>query len=291
MSKRILLADDSVTIQKVVELTFLDEDFEVVSVSNGTQALARLEEGEPDLVIADVHMPGAGGLEVCRESKSRRPWIPVLLLVGTFEPFDPSEATAAGADAYLKKPFDSQELLRQARELIAAGEAPVPVPVSEPEELLPEAPAASEPSFSWGSSLGDEPASTEVRPPDDLAPAGESGAFASPLTGLAFRDLTPPAAPEEPFAPPAAAEAPRAFGQPAAPRFEEEPEAPAAVPTYAPADAVPAGLSEEDLDRLARRVVELLTPQIVREVAWEVVPDLAEVAVRARLRELEAELE
>lgn len=215
MSKRILLADDSVTIQKVVELTFLDEDFEVVSVSNGTQALARLEEGEPDLVIADVHMPGAGGLEVCRESKSRRPWIPVLLLVGTFEPFDPSEATAAGADAYLKKPFDSQELLRQARELIAAGEAPVPVPVSEPEELLPEAPAASEPSFSWGSSLGDEPASTEVRPPDDLAPAGESGAFASPLTGLAFRDLTPPAAPEEPFAPPAAAEAPRAFGQPA----------------------------------------------------------------------------
>ena len=97
MSKRILLADDSVTIQKVVELTFLDEDFEVVAVSNGSQALGRLEESEPDLVIADVHMPGAGGLEVCRESKQRRPWVPVLLLVGTFEPFDPAEATAAAS--------------------------------------------------------------------------------------------------------------------------------------------------------------------------------------------------
>ncbi|HSM50832.1 MAG TPA: response regulator [Thermoanaerobaculia bacterium] len=292
MSKRILLADDSVTIQKVVELTFLDEDFEVVAVSNGTQALARLEEGEPDLVIADVHMPGAGGLEVCRESKRLRPWIPVLLLVGTFEPFDPEEATAAGADAYLKKPFDSQELLRQAHELIAAGEAPVPV--AEPEGLLRAVPAEPEPSFAWGSTLDDEPASTEVRPPDDLVPEAAPGAFTSPLSGLAFRDL----APEEPAGqlvaelPPA----PPVYEPPAPLRIEAEPEAPAFDPVFAPAapaaaSATPAGLSEEDLDRLARRVVELLTPQIVREVAWEVVPDLAEVAVRARLRELEAELE
>jgi CheY-like chemotaxis protein len=296
MSKRILLADDSVTIQKVVELTFLDEDFEVVAVSNGSQALARLEEGEPDLVIADVHMPGAGGLEVCRESKRLRPWIPVLLLVGTFEPFDPEEATAAGADAYLKKPFDSQELLRQAHELIAAGEAPVPV--AEPEEFLRAVPSEPEPSFAWGATLDDEPASTEVRPPDDLVPEAAPGAFTSPLSGLAFRDLTPSAAPEEPAGqlvadvPPA----PPAYEPPAPLRIEAEPEVPAFDPAFgaaapAAAFAVPAGLSEEDLDRLARRVVELLTPQIVREVAWEVVPDLAEVAVRARLRELEAELE
>jgi len=298
MSKRILLADDSVTIQKVVELTFLDEDFEVVAVSNGTQALARLEEGEPDLVIADVHMPGAGGLEVCRESKRLRPWIPVLLLVGTFEPFDPAEATAAGADAYLKKPFDSQELLRQAHELIAAGEAPVPV--AEPEELLRPVAAEPEPSFTWGSTLDDEPASTEVRPPDDLAADAAPGAFTSPLSGLAFRDLAPSAAPEEPAdrlvteAQPAyELQAPTPAHEPPAPlRFEAEPEVPAFAPAAsAGALSAPAGLSEEDLDRLARRVVELLTPQIVREVAWEVVPDLAEVAVRARLRELEAELE
>ena len=56
MSKRILLADDSVTIQKVVELTFMDEDYEVVAVSNGDDAVQRLGELQPDLVIADVHM-------------------------------------------------------------------------------------------------------------------------------------------------------------------------------------------------------------------------------------------
>src|SRR4051812_11841988 len=113
MGKRILLADDSVTIQKVVELTFMDEDFEVVAVSNGDEAVARLAEVQPDVVIADIHMPGANGYEVCRQVKQWRPGTPVLLLVGTFEPFQDEEARRAGADGHLKKPFDSQELLRR----------------------------------------------------------------------------------------------------------------------------------------------------------------------------------
>ncbi len=291
MSKRILLADDSVTIQKVVELTFLDEDFEVVAVSNGSQALGRLEESEPDLVIADVHMPGAGGLEVCRESKQRRPWVPVLLLVGTFEPFDPAEATAAGADGYLKKPFDSQELLRLAHELIAAGEVPVPAP--EPAEEPAVEAFDERPAFSWSSALDDTPAATEVQPPADmLSGDGLESGIATPLSGLGFQDLTPPPPPpsffaDEPEAPVPVPEPPPA---PFLTETAPEPEARRGVPEPAP-PSVPASLSEEDLERLARRVVELLGPQVVREVAWEVVPDLAEVAVRARLRELEAELE
>src|ERR1044072_1963250 len=120
MGKRILLADDSVTIQKVVELTFMDEDFEVVAVSNGDEAVSRLGDVAPDLVIADVHMPGANGYEVCRRVKGWRPRTPVLLLGGTFEAFDQNEAQRAGADSFLKKPFDSQELLQRAHDLIAA---------------------------------------------------------------------------------------------------------------------------------------------------------------------------
>src|SRR5688572_16810327 len=123
MGKRILLADDSVTIQKVVELTFLDEDYEVVAVSNGDDALARLGEVRPDVVIADVHMPGANGYEVCQGVKAWRSGTPVVLLVGTFEPFDESRARAAGANYYLKKPFDSQELLQQVEGLLAASAA------------------------------------------------------------------------------------------------------------------------------------------------------------------------
>src|SRR5258706_13998112 len=129
MKRRILLADDSVTIQKVIELTFMDEDFEVRAVSNGDEALALLPEVKPDFVIADVHMPGANGYEVCRKSKQLRPSVPVLLLVGTFEPFDENEARAAGADSFLKKPFDSQELLQRVQELMApVGQPPAPAP-------------------------------------------------------------------------------------------------------------------------------------------------------------------
>ena len=72
MSRTILLADDSVTIQKVVELTFLDEGYAVVAVGNGSDAAARLDEVRPDLVIADVHMPGLNGYDLCRRAKSWR---------------------------------------------------------------------------------------------------------------------------------------------------------------------------------------------------------------------------
>ena len=118
MSKKILLADDSVTIQKVVELTFMDEGVTVVAVGNGSDAIARLAEVDPDVVIADVHMPGANGYEVSRRVKDLHPNLPVLLLVGTFEPFSKEEFAASGADSSMKKPFDSQELLREVTQML-----------------------------------------------------------------------------------------------------------------------------------------------------------------------------
>ena len=98
----------------------MDEDYEVRAVSNGDEAVALLSSLNPDFVIADVHMPGANGYEVCRRAKQSRPDRPVLLLVGTFEPFDEGQARAAGADSHLKKPFDSQELLQRVEELLAS---------------------------------------------------------------------------------------------------------------------------------------------------------------------------
>src|SRR4051794_41862084 len=107
MKRRILLADDSVTIQKVIELTFMDEDYEVRAVSNGDEAVALLSSLNPDFVIADVHMPGANGYEVCRRAKQMRPGPPVLLVVGTFEPLDEAPAPAVGAGSPPKKAVDS----------------------------------------------------------------------------------------------------------------------------------------------------------------------------------------
>ena len=107
--RKLLLADDSITIQKVVDLTFADEGVNVVCVSNGRDAIERLEEFAPDIVIADVFMPQINGYEVCEYIKQndKLKHIPVMLLVGSFEPFDEAEARRVGADDTLTKPFQS----------------------------------------------------------------------------------------------------------------------------------------------------------------------------------------
>ena len=120
MPKRILLADDSITIQKVVELTFSDGDYEIVSANNGARALQKLAESMPDIILSDIIMPEKNGYEVCEFVKSHPEYrdIPVILLTGTFEPFDPDRAQKAGCDAVVTKPFESQSLINKVEELI-----------------------------------------------------------------------------------------------------------------------------------------------------------------------------
>jgi len=107
--RKLLLADDSITIQKVVALTFADEGVEVVTVSDGHEAIEQLKGVTPDIVLADVFMPKVSGYEVCRYIKqnAKLKHIPVMLLVGSFEPFDEAEARRVGADDILTKPFQS----------------------------------------------------------------------------------------------------------------------------------------------------------------------------------------
>jgi CheY-like chemotaxis protein len=120
MGCKILLADDSITIQKVVNLTFDDEGIDVVSVSNGDQAERKLNEVNPDLVLADIFMPGKNGYELCEIIKKNPQFsdVPVVLLVGAFEPFDQNEARRVGADDHLTKPFESRKLVETVRRLI-----------------------------------------------------------------------------------------------------------------------------------------------------------------------------
>jgi len=107
--RKLLVADDSVAIQKVVDLTFTDEGMEVTVVGDGDQARDRLEEIAPDIVLADALMPGVDGYELCRiiRQSERLREIPVILLVGSFEPFNEAEARLAGASDIVTKPFQS----------------------------------------------------------------------------------------------------------------------------------------------------------------------------------------
>jgi CheY-like chemotaxis protein len=162
MGKKILLADDSITIQKVIELTFSDEDFDVITVGNGRLALEKLPEARPDIVLCDIIMPEKDGYEVCEQIKSNpaHAHIPVLLLTGAFEPFDQERAARAGYDGSLAKPFEPETLIAKVKDLLARAPArpaaapapqgaplarpePPPLPVPSPPEAPPPAAAPS----------------------------------------------------------------------------------------------------------------------------------------------------
>src|SRR2546427_1665931 len=104
---KILVADDNSNIQKMVGLALKDQGIEVVAVGNGEAAVRKISDIRPDLVLADVFMPVRNGYEVCQYVKSdpSLAHIPVILLVGAFDPLDEQEAQRVGADGVLKKPF------------------------------------------------------------------------------------------------------------------------------------------------------------------------------------------
>ena len=122
MPHTLLLADDSVTIQRVIELTFAEEDVQVVAVSDGDQAIERLESAPPDIVLADIGMPGRNGYEVARYVRQtpKLAHIPVVLLTGAFEPVDQVKATEVGCDGVLAKPFEPQLVIGRVKELLAS---------------------------------------------------------------------------------------------------------------------------------------------------------------------------
>ncbi len=113
MRRTILLADDSLTIQRLVTNTFADADFEVVSVSNGEAAIRKFEEIHPHVVLADIYMPGKTGYEVCNYVR-HHPTVsgtPVILLVGAFDVFEEHRAKEIGATGHITKPFEPQSLI------------------------------------------------------------------------------------------------------------------------------------------------------------------------------------
>ena len=127
MPKTILLADDSPTIRKVVELTFGDTGIRVETAASGGEALDRFERVRPDLVLADVVMPEPAGYELCRRVKASDHPVPVLLLAGTFDPYDADRARDCGADGRILKPFESRALVERVEALLSGARAPAPV--------------------------------------------------------------------------------------------------------------------------------------------------------------------
>src|SRR5262245_34143940 len=145
MAHKLLLADDSVTIQRVIELTFADEDVHVTAVGDGQLAIDRLDVDPPDIILADVDMPKRDGYEVAAYVKSRPKLahIPVVLLTGAFEPIDQARAAAAGSSDVLAKPFEPQMVINRVKELLGKkrsdGDGPyAPSEMESPQGLPPQ---------------------------------------------------------------------------------------------------------------------------------------------------------
>jgi CheY-like chemotaxis protein len=119
---RILLVDDSPHAQRIGERILSEEGFEVVTVSNADAALVRLEDVDPDVVIADAVMPGRTGYEICQYLKMspRHRHVRVILTAGVLEPIDEAHAQRVEADASIKKPFEASALIHAVRPLAEA---------------------------------------------------------------------------------------------------------------------------------------------------------------------------
>ncbi|MGE5699200.1 MAG: response regulator, partial [Deltaproteobacteria bacterium] len=124
MGKRILLAEDSLTIRKVFELTFAQSDISLTAVDNGEDAVRLAEETSPDLVVADVTLPGKDGFQVAEDLRSsvKAGTCPVLILCGTLSPFDEGRFKKSGAQGVLFKPFESRELVDKVQEILRGTE-------------------------------------------------------------------------------------------------------------------------------------------------------------------------
>lgn len=147
MARKLLLADDSITIQKVVELVLAEEGFEIKAVSNGEDALAVVPTFKPEIVLADIEMPKMNGYQLCEKIKTNPATknVPVILLSGAFEPLDEELARQVKADSFVIKPFESQELIGKINaSLMPQAAVEVPIEAEAEETMIAEAVGAED---------------------------------------------------------------------------------------------------------------------------------------------------
>ncbi len=267
MPRKLLLADDSVTIQRVIELTFADEDIQVIAVGDGEEAIRRVQSDRPDIVLAAIGMPERDGYEVAAFIKGTPQFahIPVLLLRGAFEPVDEGRVRAAGCDGVLVKPFEPQLVIRRVKDLIGEGPAPVgSVSLTVPQAARPMTPAHAMP--------GTAPAAlTPVQP---VRPPASSDDYFDRLDA-AFSSL------DERHSPVAASQVP--MGPPSS---EAHPPTKGAASEEAAHDGSMRAADDALIERITQRVVERIGDGAVKDIVLEV----AERLVRQEIERIKAHL-
>ena len=172
MPRTVLVADDSLIIQKVIRLALKDQDVEVISVATGTEAIEQIERAPPAMVLADTRMPGRTGYEVGEFVKAAPELceIPVVLMAGAFEPVDDTRARAV-SDAILVKPFEPDRLIATVRELLS--QPPTTSKAAPVSRVRDDGPAPATPAPTQGSP-GIAPSTANAVPVQAAAPTAAS---------------------------------------------------------------------------------------------------------------------
>ncbi|MDI1443768.1 response regulator [Polyangium sp. 6x1] len=263
MASTILAVDDSVTMRKVLEITFAGPEFRCVTVNGHDAALEKLKTEKPALVIADVTLEGKSGYDLCKAIKQASPATQVLILSSKQNPYDQAKGSAAQADDHADKPYDSTAMIDKVKKMLASpakpAEAPkAAAPVASPTPV-PVAAAAAKPAAAVPAAAAAAPpqrAKTMLYNPGGVN-AGLPGApavAAKPEPALSKTDVS---------AKPATAAAAAVNGGQMAARLEEM------------------GLTPTQIEG-----VLALSREVVERVVWEVVPVLAETLIKEEIARL-----
>ncbi len=296
MTTTLLAIDDSKTMRKVLEITFGGEDYRTVLAANSADALEKVKAENPAVALVDARLGAESGYDLCQSIKSAAPRVAVVILSSKQQPYDRARGMSAGADDFMDKPFDTQQMIdKVATVLRKSAEAPAPAPAARPAPAAAPAPQAAPavrpatpartPTAAFGTPA--TPGPTAAHPAQKPAPAP-----------AATRPQVQPA-PMRPRAPTPVAGTP-AQQSPAAPPVAARPApAPAAAPAAAPAPAAAAvaAASGELVDKLQGlgltqdqvQGVLALSREVIEQVVWEVVPVLAETMIQEEIRRLTSE--
>ena len=272
---RILVVEDSVTMRRVMEMTFAGEDAELLAVESGELALQQGKDFAPDVAFIDASLPGLDGYEVTRRIKAdpQLGATAVVLMASQHRPLDEARASEVGADDHILKPFDTQEAIDKATTLAGPSRGALRRPVDSRR-----APSDDAATAGVAAVAPTDPSAAPGRRPIGAA-HGAHPCQDTPLTGAPVAATSSAAVSSIP---------------PASPVPQSNaPISSAPVPAQKPAvmsQAISGSVVErlETLGLTPEQVegVLKLSAEVVERVVWEVVPDLAEAMIREELHRL-----
>lgn len=298
MTTTLLGVDDSKTMRKVIEITFAGEDFRTVLAENADDAMSKLHADRPSVVLVDAGLDGNTGYDLCQRLKSAAPGVFVLLLSSKQQPYDRARGSSVGADDFIDKPFDTQQLLDKVGTLLRrmaggpsvqpAAAVPHPAPLTSTAHGLGPSPAPMQPSTASMS----RPAAPELgaRPRTATLAYGQANSMAGAGPVAPMIPAPVGAGPRSsPGAAPAPIPAPVAATTPSPPPVAARP-----APVAAPAAALSGGNGADFTQKLSAlgltaeqvNAVLALSREVVEKVVWEVVPTLAETMIKEEIQRL-----